>query len=139
MNFEEAMSAAARAADESVSLIMGDYQAGHLTDEDDISPALIGSLKTKFSSQIGGLTWSASIARHHRGVAAEEKRTGADIVIHVKLDTPLRTYSKGVLIQARRAEPNALMSPTALTGLVRQCNDMLAISPSSFVFNYLKG
>jgi hypothetical protein len=139
MNFEEAMTAAAKAADEAVTLIMGDYSAGNLTDEDDISAALVGGLRTKFSGQIDGLTWSSSIVRHRKGTANEENRVGADIVIHVSLNTPTQKYSKGTLVQAKRTEPQHRMANTEFANLQNQCNKMLAITPASFVFNYAKG
>jgi hypothetical protein len=139
MNFEEAMTTAAKAADETVSLIMGDYSAGNLTDEDDISAALVGGLRTKFSSPMDGLTWSGSIVRHRKGVAAEEKLIGADIIIHVSLNTSTQKYSKGTLIQATRTEPQHFMGNTEFANLQNQCNKMLAITPASFVFNYAKG
>jgi hypothetical protein len=133
------MSTAAKAADKAVNRIMARYSTGHLHDEDDISPALIGGLETTFSQPIGGLTWSASIVRHRRGVAAEEKRIGADIVIHVALDTPTDKYSKGVLIQAKRHESHEDMSSKEQVDLRNQCRSMLAISPAAFVFNYMAG
>lgn len=139
MNFEEAVSAAAKAADEAVSLVMGDYSAGNLTDEDDISAALVGGLRIKFSSQIGGLTWSSTIVRHRKGVAAEEKKVGADIIIHVSLNTPTQVYSKGTLIQAKRTEPQDRMTEAEFANLQSQCNKMLSITPASFVFNYARG
>src|SRR5208282_4670309 len=121
MNFEEAMSQAAKAADEAVSLVMADYHSGHFTDEDDITPALIGSLRSNFNAaQIGGLTWTASIARHRRGAAAEEQRIGADLVMHVSLQTPTQNYSKGVLIQAKRVDPDNYLDAASHARLQQQ-------------------
>lgn len=45
-------------------------------------------------------------------------------------------YSKGVLVQAKRVEKGELMSRTDHLDLVDQCDKMLAVSPSSFVFDY---
>jgi hypothetical protein len=139
MNFEDAMSQAAKAADKAISAVMADYYSGLITDEDDITPALVGSLRSTFNGQIGGLTWSASIPRHRRGVAAEERQTGADILIHVSLSTPTQRYSKGVLIQAKRVDPDDSLDAASHARLQHQCNTMLAITPASFVFNYMKG
>jgi len=99
---------------------------------------LVGSLKSALSGQIGGLQWSASVTRHRRGIAAEESRTGADLVIHVRLDTPTQKYSKGVLVQAKRFEPFEAMNRVEQRDLHDQCGKMLAITPSAFVFNYMK-
>ncbi len=81
MNFEDAMSEAAKAADEAVHMVMAAYQTGHMTDEDDLTPAIVGALQHAFSRPIAGLNWSASVVRHRSGIAAEEKRIGADMVI----------------------------------------------------------
>jgi hypothetical protein len=102
MNFEEAMAAAARIAAQAATMSMRQYRTGYITDEDDITPDLLATVRTALTGQIGGLTWSASVARHRRGRAAEEASTGADILIHVALDTPTDKYSKGVLVQAKR-------------------------------------
>jgi hypothetical protein len=52
------------------------------------------------------------------------------------MDTPTQTYSKGVLIQAKKSEPSDYWSATSHRELVAQCNRMLAITPAAFVFNY---
>lgn len=139
MNFEDAMKAAAEQADMAVKRTMKDYKAHLLKHEDDISPALVGALRAVFPGQIGGLKWNASIMTHRRGIAAEESKTGADLLIHVSLHTRKQKYSKGVLVQAKRMAAGTLMTTTASTELVNQCNKMLKISPSSFVFNYTTG
>ena len=138
MDFEEAMRAAARIADDAVTNTMADYAGAHITDEDDVTPYLLGSLKTALTGQIGGLTWEASVARHRKGIAAEEQKTGADFLIHVHLETPTDTFSKGVLVQAKRFEPGQHMSAQEHDALTEQCNKMLQISASSFVFDYAK-
>lgn len=138
MTFEEAMREAASAADRAVRLAMKRYAQGYVTDEDDITTRLTGSLDTELSGQIGGLIWNASSVRHRSGVAAEEARIGADILIHVSLDTPTQKYSKGVLVQAKRVEPSANLSARDKADLDNQCDRMLAITPASFVFDYAK-
>lgn len=136
MKFEDAMRAAAKRADRAVSRTMADYGARLLKHEDDISPALVGGLRAAFPGQVGGLRWSASIMTHRRGIAAEEARTGADLLIHVRLNTAKQKYSKGVLVQAKRVDAAGSMTTAGHTELVGQCNKMLAITPAAFVFNY---
>lgn len=138
MTFEDTMREAAAAADRAVRLAMKRYAQGYVTDEDDLTARLTGNLDSELSGQIGGLTWSATSVRHRKGTAAEEKRIGADLVIHVSLDTPTQKYSKGVLIQAKRVEPAGKLTTAEKTALDDQCDKMLAITPSAYVFDYAK-
>jgi hypothetical protein len=137
MTFDEVTREAAKEAERAVALTMKNLRHKYVYDEDDVSGFLIGSLQTVFDgNQIGGVTLNAAILRHRRGIAAEERRIGADILMHVTMDTPTQTYSKGVLIQAKKSERSDYWSPTSHTQLVDQCNRMLAITPAAFVFNY---
>lgn len=137
-SLEEAFRAAAHAADRAVSAVMQKYADGLVTDEDDITGVLIGQLDAEFHKKIGGVTWSSSILRHRKGVAAEEKKTGADMLFHVSIMTPQLTYSKGVLIQSKKVDEGAAMTVAAHKELISQCDKMLEITPASFVFNYTK-
>jgi hypothetical protein len=143
MGFDEAMRAAAHSAEHAVWRAMAKYRDGLVTDEDDLTGVLIGSLDAEFSakraSDIGGLQWSSSILRHRKGAAAEEKRIGADMLIHVSVNTPIQTYSKAVLVQAKRHEPGDHMTAREQNELLTQCKKMLAVSPAAFVFDYAKG
>ncbi|EHF8262919.1 hypothetical protein ACXEI8_005082 [Klebsiella pneumoniae] len=136
--FENAFQEAASAANRAVSAVMQKYSSGLVTDEDDITGALIGRLDAAFDGNIGGITWSSSILRHRKGVAAQEKKAGADMLIHVTIDTPSLTYSKGVLIQSKRVDEGIAMTVHGHRELLRQCDKMLNITPASFVFNYTK-
>jgi len=138
MTFDEAVTAAAHVADGAVNEVLADYRDGVVTDEDDINPYLLGALSNKFRGAVGGLTWRSSVLRHRSGIAAEEQRIGADMLIHVSLKTETQTYSKGVLIQAKRVESGDLMNTRELNELINQCNKMLLHSPAAFVFNYSK-
>lgn len=143
MGFEDAMRNAAHAAEQAVRRAMVKYRDGLVTDEDDLTGVLIGNLDSEFSrkgaTEFGGLQWSSSILRHRKGVAAEEKRIGADMVIHVRVDTPIQNYSKAVLVQAKRHEPGDQMSARERSELLGQCKKMLAVSPAAFVFDYATG
>jgi hypothetical protein len=92
---DKAFRQAAHAADRAVSAAMEKYANRHVTDEDDITGVLIGRLDAAFDEDIGGINWSSSILRHRKGVAAQEKMAGADMLIHVSIKTPQLTYSKG--------------------------------------------
>ncbi|MQX50992.1 hypothetical protein [Sinorhizobium medicae] len=69
MRFDEAMQAAARAADGAVWNTVEKYNSGGVFDEPEISTYLISHLDSKMTGQIGGLSWSSAIV-------AEWKREG---------------------------------------------------------------
>lgn len=135
---EQAFHKAAHAADRAVSAAMLKYSNEMVTDEDDITGTLIGRLDTVFDEKIGGITWTSSILRHRKGVAAQEKKAGADMLFHVSIKTPQLTYSKGVLIQSKRIDEGMAMTAHGYKELLEQCDKMLNITPASFVFNYTK-
>lgn len=139
MNLEHEFHLAAHAADAAVTAAMKKYRDGNITDEDDITGVLVGRLDSAFDNLNSSIKWSSSILRHRKGVAAEEKTAGADAIIHVAINTPALTYSKGVLVQAKRVEPDELLPKTQHNDLFKQCKRMLKISPAAFVFDYAKG
>jgi hypothetical protein len=137
MTFNEITKKAAKEADSAVSYTMERYKRGLIHDEDDITGFLLGSLQMRLDhSAIDGVTLTASILRHRSGVAAQERRYGADMLLHVKMETSTQTFSKGVLVQAKRSEASDYWSPTARSELIDQCNRMLVVTPAAFVFNY---
>jgi hypothetical protein len=138
MTFEESIREAAHRAEEAVAGTIDQYSRGSITEEEDFTGSLAGQLEARLRGQIGGLTWDTTILRRRRGIAAEEQRIGADMIIHVKMDTSTDHYSKGVLIQSKRIEPNTLMSSKDHDDLKSQCQKMIGISPASFVFDYTK-
>jgi hypothetical protein len=138
MGFDEAMKQAAKTAEHATQRAMKKYRAGLVTDEDDLTGVLIGNLDAALEGNIAGVNWTSSILRHRKGVAGEEKLIGADMLIHVSYQSPSQTYSKAVLVQAKRNEPDAKMSSTEHSDLIKQCNKMLGESCASFVFNYAK-
>ncbi len=139
MDFEGSIKKAAHKADRAVKKAMKKYENGLVTDEDDITGVLIGNLDNAIEEQIGDIRWSTSVVRHRKGTAAEEALTGADILIHVSINTVLVKYSKGVLIQSKRIVSGAALPAPELTRLHKQCGVMLAITPAAFVFNYMTG
>ena len=138
MNFREATSEAAHKASAATLAVMKSYALGRYNDEDDISPALIERLQAEFDGKVGGIHWQGSIMRHRAGVANEEGRTGADIALFFELDTPTHKFKKGLLVQAKRSEPDDNLRQNDLEKLRKQCDKMLLFTQSSFVFNYAK-
>src|SRR5689334_18952182 len=101
MTFEELTKEAAKIADKAATRTMRDMSFHYGHDEDDVTGIFVGRLHSEFENNpLDGIDIRASILRHRKGVAAEERRIGADILIHVEMETPTQTYSKGVLIQA---------------------------------------
>lgn len=119
------MREAASIANDALNDVVTDYANGKVNDEDDITPYLLGHLKGAMKGAIGGLTWSASVVRHRKGEAAQEKKNGADFIIHVEVNTPIQQYSKGVLVQAKRLEPDIKLDTKAHTNLKEQCEKCL--------------
>ncbi|MCY1165782.1 hypothetical protein D9M73_56930 [compost metagenome] len=138
MALDDSLREAAIAASTAVEQAMKKYRVGEVTDEDDLTGVLVGRLDANMEGRIGSLNWSSRILRHRSGTAAEEKEIGADLLIHVSIDTPARKYSKGVLVQAKRVEPGKQMTIADHEDLKAQCEKMLAITPAAFVFDYTK-
>lgn len=138
MKFEDAMRKVAQRAAQGSLYGMHELAVGHIKHEDDLTPALATAIAHQVNGyKAGGVTWNAAVLTHRK--SGEEKIYGADLLIHVKLDTPQYKYSKGVLVQAKRIGPGASMSPQPHAELVGQCNKMLAYSAASFVFAYDPG
>ncbi|WP_374395104.1 hypothetical protein [Tabrizicola sp.] len=135
-DFEDTIRLAAKRVQAAVDAVLQQYRGGYVADEDDITPLLAGEISGTLRGQIGGLTWNSAVVRHRKGTAAEEQRVGADLVIHVKFKTKDREYSKGVLVQAKKIEPGIAMTERGHKELVDQCQKMLAITNSSYVFDY---
>ncbi|WP_417828345.1 hypothetical protein [Thalassospira sp.] len=134
--FNEAIKAAAKRANEALIATTEKYNQDLVTDEDDMTGILLGQLDARVSGSIQGLQWTTSVVRHRKGKAAEEARTGADIVMHVNLNTPTESYSKGLLIQAKRIDKQQILSAQEHKRLKNQCSQMLKITPAAFVFDY---
>ena len=86
----------------------------------------------------GGITWKARTLRTGRGVAAQEKRHGADLMGILDLSLPDYRATKGFLAQAKRAEPGQRFSKPDWDRLRSQCETMLLRTPASFVWVYSK-
>ncbi|WP_241609367.1 hypothetical protein [Rosenbergiella australiborealis] len=135
---EQAFKKAAQIADTAVNATMLKYSEELVTDEDDITGVLIGQLDAAFNCKVDGIVWSSSILRHRKGRAAQEKKVGADMLLHVSFKTPELTYSKGILIQSKRVDQGTSMSQSEHTELLNQCKKMQGVTSASFVFNYTK-
>ena len=84
------------------------------------------------------IVWEASTLRTGRGIAAQEKRHGADLMGILDLSLPDYRATKGFLAQAKRAEPGQRFSKPEWDRLRSQCETMLLRTPASFVWVYSK-
>jgi hypothetical protein len=72
---------------------------GTVKHEDDLTGVLAGMIESRINHlRIGGVIWDTAILTHRR--SGEEAEYGADMLVHVYLDTPKFKYSRGVLVQA---------------------------------------
>jgi hypothetical protein len=136
MTFDESMQVVAKVADKAVRNTMRKYAGGGISAEPEITAYLVSQLDMLIDGQVGGLTWDTQVVSNSSGSFAEEKRVGADLLIHVRLDTPSEKYNKGVLIQAKRSEPGTPIPSAELRRLNAQCVTMLEFTPAAFVFSY---
>lgn len=137
MTFDEAMREIAHRAADGSKIAMQKLASGRIKHEDDLAPALGQAIEDRVNGlRTGGVQWDYSILTHRR--SGEEAKYGADLLIHVKLDTPTHKYSKGVLVQAKRIGPLERMRTADFEALKRQCATMIDYSPASFVFSFDK-
>ena len=84
----------------------------------------------------GRIKWTARSLRTSAGVAAEEKRHGADLMGILDIDIPNYRVIKGFLSQAKRAEPGRKLRKQDWDRLHSQCEKMLLRTPDAFVWVY---
>lgn len=139
MTLQELANRAAGRANDAAAEVIADYANGVYPREEDITAALLSQLAHNFRGRhFAGFQWSASVLNRGAGTANEEGRVGADMLIHVALKTPSVSYSKGVLVQAKRKEAGVALKTAEHAALVGQCGEMLRITPCSYVVNYTK-
>lgn len=137
MTLRELAKRAAGRANAAAMEVIGAYAAGAYPREEDITAALISLIGHNFANRhFAQFRWSAHVLNRGRGVANEEGTVGADMLIHVALETPTVRYSKGVLIQAKKKGKGVALTKPEHDGLVGQCEDMLAVTPCAYVVNY---
>jgi hypothetical protein len=136
VNYERDFRKAAIRAEKGLKRAIRSLYAGLVKREDDLSGVLKGSLDAELEGQIGRLTWECAILDHSSGKSAQEKKYGADILIHVRFDGQDFKYDKGVLIQAKKLEIGTLIDIRELLRLREQCETMMHYSLESFVWIY---
>ena len=113
------------------------YQQARVEEEPQITGQILGAIEERMrNQQFGGVVWQARTLRTGRGVAAEEKRHGADLMGVLDVDLPGYRTKKGFLAQAKKAEPERQFSSNDWQRLRSQCETMLERTSDSFVFIY---
>ena len=113
------------------------YLDGSVVEEPQVTDRILGAIQERVRNQrFGNVVWKARTLRTGRGIAAEEKRHGADLM--GVLDINLDGYSakKGFLAQAKRAEPDRQFGNRDWDRLRSQCKTMLDRTSASFVLVY---
>lgn len=113
------------------------YVEGRVTEEPKITERISYAIEERLKNlNVNGVDWRAYPLRTSSGMAAEEKRHGADLM--GVLDINLLDYraKKGFLVQAKRAEPGRSFWQREWNLLIDQCEKMIARTPDSFVFVY---
>lgn len=85
---------------------------------------------------IGNLVWKARTLRTGRGIAAEEKRHGADVLGVLTIDLHDYKTKKGFLLQAKRIEPDELTPSKEWARFQKQCETMLERTCDAFAVIY---
>lgn len=134
---KKAIRAVAKAVAEAVDISIRAFQNGRAMDEPAITGKILGSIEAKLEDfRTDGIAWDAHVLRTGRGIAAQEKKFGADILGALSIDLPEYKIKKGFLMQAKMAEPGESLSNKDWKRLKKQCETMLKNTQESFVIVY---
>jgi len=126
--FSRKISTAARHA-------LEDMSEGRAQQEPAITDRLIAYIQNETRNSNSSLMWSA-MTLTDRGRGSQEKKYGADFVGSIEIKIKGFNVKKGFLAQAKKVEPTDSYSNAEYGKLKSQCEDMLKLSPASFVFIY---
>ena len=129
----------AREISDAADKALDSYHQGRVVEEPQLTDRILGAIEDRIESQPpGSIVWKSCTLRTGRGIAAEEKRHGADLMGILDLDLPDYSARKGFLAQAKKAEPGLQFSKSDWNRLCSQCERMLLRTPDSFVWVYSK-
>ncbi|GEM_PF-3408231 len=137
---ERLADAISRVVDQANQDCAAEYRAGGIREE----PAFTERFATRLQDRINNLDIPETQVRasihslSSHGSRSEEKPSGADLVAVLDIDAHGRKRTKGLLVQAKRLEPNRPLGRRRYKGLTDQCAKMAAVSPESYVFVYSK-
>jgi hypothetical protein len=122
----------ARAANETLTAL----REGRIEQEPDFTSNMIGRIETAMDGfVVKGVKWTAKVLTD-RGPNAQERRFGADFVGVLEINLSEYSVKKGFLVQAKKIAPEQSMATTEFGRMREQCQQMLAVSPESYVFLY---
>lgn len=113
------------------------YRSGRVLQEPQITDRILGAIEDRLRNRkVHGITWEARTLQTGRGISAEERRHGADLMGVLDIDVQRFKVTKGFLAQAKKAEPGVPFLASEWNRLVAQCNTMLNRTPDAFVTVY---
>lgn len=125
--------------------VIAAYKENRVFEEPDLTSRIIGAIEDRVNNWSNvesfnpkGINWKARSFRTSRGLAAEEKRYGADLMGILSIDLPNYQVKKGFLAQAKRIELGEKSSRGDWHRLCEQCEKMLDRTSESFVWVYSK-
>jgi hypothetical protein len=128
---------AARVVVEGCRTTIEHFADGIIADEESMTDRLFGSVANALNGRtIGGIVWKARTLRTGRGIAAEEKRHGADVLGVLEINLPEFRTRKGFLLQAKRIEPHEPISTREWDRFRKQCDTMLGRTHEAFAVIY---
>ena len=131
-----AVEASARRIESASTYACQALSTGRVEHEPEFTDRLLARIESELDgASIGGLFWSAKTLTS-RGHGSQERRFGADFVGVLDIDVEEQRTRKGFLAQAKRLEPTSGLGPSEFDRLRDQCDQMLAVTPDSFVFLY---
>ena len=134
--FNAAFESASRRINSMSRKTRDDMLARRLPDEPDVTSALVTRLRDAFDGyQKAGIKWSAKILSSH-GPGAEESVFGADFLGVLQIDFPDFRIRKGFLAHAKKQDEGKKLSTDDWKRLREQCEKMMNVSNTSFVFIY---
>ncbi len=116
--------------------VIEDINSGRAQQEPSITDRLIAYIQAEArSSALSSFVWTA-MTLTDRGRGSQERKYGADFVGSLEIKISGFNIKKGFLAQAKKVEPSDRFSSSEYSRLKAQCEDMLRLSPDSFVFLY---
>jgi len=106
---------------------------GRIEHEPAMTDRMLGAIEERLRDFQGhGIRWAAKTLTD-RGRNSQESRYGADFLVVLNIELPDFSLSKGFLAQSKLIRHGRVHG---IQGLRRQCEQMLNLSPDSFVFLY---
>lgn len=134
-NYRGLVRAVARRISNAAEITVEDLERGDIQQEPSMTDRLLGGIRHAIDGyRSKGVIWRA-ITLTDRGKGAQEKKYGADFAGVLSIDLPDFRVDKGFLAQAKLMRAGG-MEMGEFHRMVNQCEQMLRLSPASFVFLY---